>query len=60
MLWDLPFNFVSTQYLMNPLNDGAPQGFWGAGENGYIFSGSWGAMVIILGELGSKLIILGI
>ena len=37
-----------------------PQGFWGSGENGYLFSGSWGALVIILGELGSKLIILGI
>ena len=39
---------------------GAPQGFWGSGENGYLFSGSWGALVIILGELGSKLIILGV
>ena len=38
----------------------APQGFWGSGENDKIFSGSWGALVIILGELGSKLIILGI
>ena len=37
-----------------------PQGFWGSGENGYLFSGSWGALVIILGELGSKLIIWGI
>ena len=37
-----------------------PQGFLGSGENGYLFSGSWGALVIILGELGSKLIILGI
>ena len=40
--------------------DWGPQGFWGSGENGYLFSGSWGALVIILGELGSKLIILGI
>ena len=39
---------------------GGPQGFWGSGENGYLFSGNWGALVIILGELGSKLIILGI
>ena len=38
----------------------APRGFGGSGENGYLFSGSWGALVIILGELGSKLIILGI
>ena len=36
-----------------------PQGFWVSGENGYLFSGSWGTLVIILGELGSKLIILG-
>ena len=34
-----------------------PQGFWGSGENG---SESWGALVIILRDLGSKLIILGI
>ena len=39
---------------------GVPRGFWGSGENGYLFSGSWGALVIILGELGSKLIIFGI
>ena len=39
-----------------------PQGFGGSVENGYLFSGSWGALihVIILGELGSKLIVLGI
>ena len=24
-----------------------PQGFWGSGENDYLFSGSWGALVII-------------
>ena len=28
----------------------APQGFWGSGEDGYLFSRSWGALVIILGE----------
>ena len=33
-----------------------PQGFWGSGEKGYLFSGSWGALVIILGKQGSKLI----
>ena len=33
---------------------GPSQGFWGSGENGYFFSGSWGALVIILGDLGSK------
>ena len=41
-------------------NTGAPQGFWGSGENGYLFSGSWGALVIIFRDLGSKLIVLGI
>ena len=39
---------------------GGPQGFWGSGENGYLFSESWGELVIILGELGRKLIVLGI
>ena len=38
---------------------GPPQGFWGSRENGYLFSGIWGALVIILGELRSKLIVLG-
>ena len=38
----------------------APQGFWGSGENGYLFSGIWGALVIILRDLGSKLIVLWI
>ena len=38
----------------------SPQGFWGSGENGYLFSGSLGAMVIISGDQGSKLIFLGI
>ena len=37
-----------------------PQRFWGSGENGYLFTGSWGALVNILEELGSKLKVLGI
>ena len=37
-----------------------PLGFWGSGEEGYLFSGSWGALVIIFKELGSKLMVLGI
>ena len=37
-----------------------PPGVLGSGENGYSFSGSWGALVIILGEVGSKFIILWI
>ena len=43
-----------------PGRAGAPQGFWGSGEKGYLFSGSWGALLIILGELRSKHILLGI
>ena len=36
------------------------QGFWGGGEKGYLFSGSWGALsdYMFLGELESKLILL--
>ena len=41
-------------------NSWGPQGFWGSGEKGYLFSGSWGALLIILGELGIKHILLGI
>ena len=42
----------------NHLNSGAPRGL--GGEKGYLFSGCWGAVVIILRELESKPIILGI
>ena len=34
-----------------------PQGFFGAWEKGYLFSGSWGPLVIIFWELGSKRIV---
>ena len=37
-----------------------PQGLGGSGENGYLFLGSLGALVIIFRDLGSKLIVLGI
>ena len=30
------------------------QGFWGSGEKGYLFSGSSGALVIILGSWGAS------
>ena len=57
-------NIVIVTYTLYPLPPtkmvGAPQVFWGSGENGYFVSGSWGALVIIFRELGSKLIILGI
>ena len=36
------------------------QGFWKSGENGYLFSGSCGALVNIFRDLGSKLIVFGI
>ena len=38
----------------------APHGFRGSGENGYLFTGSWEALVIISRDLGSKFIVLGI
>ena len=37
-----------------------PYGFWGSGEKSHSFSGSWGAVVIIFRDLGSKLIVLEI
>ena len=37
-----------------------PQGFWESGEKGYLFSGSWEALVIIFRDLASMLIVLGI
>ena len=51
-----PFN--SVRFFENCVINGisrivhrwAPQGFWGSEENGYLFSWSWGALVIILGE----------
>ena len=50
----------NSEYLTFKLVVGPPQGFWGSGEKGYLFSGSWGALLIILGELGSRQILLGI
>ena len=37
-----------------------PHGFWELGRRAILFSGSWGALLIILGELGRKHILLGI
>ena len=65
------FDFISinnlwkyVQYLCKALshafNARGPQGFWGSVEKGYLFSGSCGALLIIIGELGSKHILLGI
>ena len=51
---------VSYQYgLFKLMLMGAP-GVWGSWEKGYLLSGSWGALVIILGEKGSKLVVLWI
>ena len=36
-----------------------PHGFCGSGENGYLFSGSFEALVIIFRDLGSKFIVFG-
>ena len=47
-------------HLVKSVSDRSPQGFWGSGENGYLFSGSWGALVIIFRDLGSKFIVLWI
>ena len=40
--------FCLAARLYLEINTGPP-GVWGAGEKGYIFSGSWDALVIILG-----------
>ena len=47
-------------HMITVLKQRGPLGFWGTGENGYLFSGSWGALVIIFRDLGSKLRVLGI
>ena len=39
---------------------GPPGFFLGTGEKGFLFSGRWGALLIILDEHGSKHIFLGI
>ena len=53
---DMP-NRIPRAQTATRQHDMGPQGF---GENGYIFLGSCGALVIILGDLWSKLIVLGI
>ena len=40
--------------------DVGPQGFWESGDEGYLFSGSWEALVINFRDLGSNLIVRGI
>ena len=60
-------NFLDPIYILGPrifihyckLING-PQGFGGAGEKGYLFSGSWGALIIIYGELAHTFADLGI
>ena len=46
--------------MYSPYDDGTdhmmmgPQGLWGSGENGYFFSGSWGALVITFSGSGEQ------
>ena len=51
---------LSRKSLIRIEENWGPQGFWGSGEKGYLFLGSWGALVIIFRDLESKLILLGI
>ena len=51
---------VDVTYTYPYLHTWAPRVFLGSGEKGYLFSGISGALLIILGELGSKHILLGI
>ena len=48
------FVFRSTKMKSCILHLWGPQGFWGSGEKGYLSLGSWGALLIILGELGEQ------
>ena len=41
--------FCLAARLYLEINTGAPKGFGGAGEKGYIFSESWAALVIFSG-----------
>ena len=36
-----------------------PHGVWGSKDKGYLFSGSWEALVIIFRDLGSNLTVQG-
>ena len=54
------FVFSFHMPLVVKLEMGPPLGFGGSGENGFLISGSWGALVIGFRDLGSKLIVLGI
>ena len=40
--------------------DVGPQGFWRSGDKGYLFAGSWEALVTISRHLGSNLAVRGI
>ena len=54
---------ITFAYSLDPDQDSTmygPQEFWLSGEDGYLFSGIWGALVFIFRDLGSKLIVWGI
>ena len=60
-LGSVPKTFIACEILgITVCNNYSPQGLWESGENGYLFSVGRGALVIILEELGSNLIVLGI
>ena len=50
-----PYEMPNEETFYQGLHCWGPHGFWGSGENYYLFSGSWGALVIIFRNLGSKL-----
>ena len=41
-------------YLVKSISDLRPPGVLGSGENGYLFSGSWGELVIIFQGFGEQ------
>ena len=45
------FTYALSSLFLNEIHDGGPQGFGGAGEKGYLLSGNWGALAIILWSL---------
>ena len=57
--WHILVGFLFFQRNMSRVIYGAPRGL-GSGEKDYLFSGNWGALVIIFRDQGSKLIVLEI
>ena len=53
------YQYYCLNFYVSKVQNLGPQGFLGSEKKGYLFSGSWGALVIILRDLRSKLIVLG-